>query len=102
MHVPLLVMYGAHDEIIPKPPMRRFVQRLPHDPRDRRTFAYYRHGYHMLLRDREGPMVWADVAEWILTPGMPLFSGADRGTFEADLGGEAGRGAARQTALAGR
>jgi acylglycerol lipase len=96
MHVPLLMMYGAHDEIIPKQPMRRFVRALPHDPRDRRSFAYYRHGYHMLLRDLEGPIVCADVAEWILMPGAPLFSGADRASFEADLG------APKETALAGR
>ncbi len=83
----LLVMYGAHDEIIPKQPMRQFVRALPHDPRHARSFAYYRHGYHMLLRDLDGPIVSADVAGWILAPGMPLLSGADRGTFEADLGG---------------
>jgi len=86
LRVPVLLMYGAHDEIIPKQPMRRFVRALPHDPRDRRSFAYYRHGYHMLLRDLEGPIVSADVASWVLAPGAPLLSGADRGAFEADLG----------------
>jgi alpha-beta hydrolase superfamily lysophospholipase len=86
MHGPLLVMYGAHDEIIPKRPIRQFVRTLSDDPRERRSFAYYRHGFHMLLRDIEGPMVSADVAEWVLVPGAPLASGADRITFEADLG----------------
>ena len=87
LRVPLLIMYGGHDEIIPKLPMRRFVEALPYDPRYPRNFAYYRHGYHMLLRDLEGPVVSADVAGWILTPGGALFSGADRNTFEAELGG---------------
>lgn len=96
LHAPMLVMYGAHDEIIPKQPMRRFVRTLPHNPHDRRGFAYYPHGFHMLLRDREGPMVCADVADWILMPGAPLLSGADRDTFEADLG------TTKETALAGR
>jgi acylglycerol lipase len=96
IRVPLLVMYGAHDEIIPKRPMRQFVRTLPQDPRYRCSFAYYRRGYHMLLRDLEGPVVSADVAEWILMPGAPLFSGADRNTFEADLG------APRPAALAAR
>jgi alpha-beta hydrolase superfamily lysophospholipase len=96
MHVPLLVMYGAHDEIIPKRPMRRFVRNLPRDPRDLRSFAYYPHGFHMLLRDLDGPMVGADVAGWILMPGRPLLSRADRDTFEADLGSTS------QAALAGR
>jgi alpha-beta hydrolase superfamily lysophospholipase len=80
----LLIMYGANDEIIPKRPMRRFVRALP---RDRRTLAYYRHGYHMLLRDLEGPIVSADVAGWILMPGAQLLSGADHDSLEADWGG---------------
>ena len=121
LRAPLLVMYGAHDEIIPRRPMRRFVGALPRDPRDPRALAYYRHGYHMLLRDLDGPMVAADVAGWVLRPGAPLLSGADRGVFEADRGtvdrgtvdrgtvdrgtvdrGTADRGAASQAALAGR
>ena len=57
LHEPLLLMYGANDEIIPKRPMRRFVRTLPHDLGDRRSLAYYEHGYHMLLRDLEGPIV---------------------------------------------
>ncbi len=84
---PLLFMYGAHDEIIPRRPINRFVRELPSDTRHRRSFAFYLHGYHMLLRDLESPIVSADVAGWILTAGAPLASGADRGTFEADLGG---------------
>ena len=87
LRVPLLMMYGAHDEIIPKLSIRRFVRALPDHPSDRRVLAYYRHGYHMLLRDLDGPMVAADVAGWVRDPGAPLLSGADRGAFEADLGG---------------
>ena len=41
----------------------------------------------MLLRDLEGPAVIADVAGWVLAPGAPLLSGADRDVFEAALGG---------------
>jgi acylglycerol lipase len=87
LHAPLLVMYGASDEIIPKRPIRRFLRTLPHDPRDRRGIAYYEHGYHMLMRDLEGPLVIVDVAGWVLAPGAPLVSGADHGAFEAALGG---------------
>ena len=87
LHTPLLLMYGAEDEIIPKRPIRRFVRALPPDSRSRRVLAYYEHGYHMLLRDLEGPAVIADVAGWVLAPGAPLLSGADRGAFEAVLGG---------------
>jgi alpha-beta hydrolase superfamily lysophospholipase len=87
LRAPLLLMYGAEDELIPKRPIRRFVRTLPLDLRDRRSLAYYEHGYHMLLRDLEGPAVIADVAGWVLMPGAPLLSGADRGAFEAALGG---------------
>ena len=59
-------------------------------------FAYYPHGYHMLLRDLEAPMVSADVARWVLTPGAPLASRADRDSFEAELSGTS------QAALAGQ
>ena len=74
----LLLLYGAHDEIIPKLAVRRFVGMLPADPGQGRRLAYYRQGWHMLLRDLEGPRVIGDVASWILSPGTPLPSGADR------------------------
>lgn len=78
LHAPLLLMYGATDEVIPQRSIRRFFRSLPHDPTDRRSLAYYEHGYHMLMRDLEGPAVIADVAGWVLAPGAPLLSGADR------------------------
>lgn len=96
LRVPLLLMYGADDQIIPKRPIQRFVRALPHDPGERRSFAWYADGYHMLLRDLEGPLVAADVAGWVLAPGAPLLSGADRGGAEAVLGGT------NQAALGGR
>lgn len=82
---PLLLMYGSHDEIIPNRSIRRFVRSLPPDPAGRRRFAYYPRGYHMLMRDLDGPVVAADVAGWVLAPGAPLISGADRGAPEASL-----------------
>jgi alpha-beta hydrolase superfamily lysophospholipase len=78
LDVPLLVMYGAKDEIVPKTPIRRFVGSLPPECRHRAKLAWYKDGYHMLLRDLEGPVVAADVASWALAPAAPLPSGADR------------------------
>ncbi len=80
---PVLVLYGHHDEIIPKRAMQYFVERL-RDPQAR--FAYYRHGYHMLLRDREAPLVAADVAHWLCQPAAALPSGAERGALAALFG----------------
>jgi acylglycerol lipase len=95
LRAPLLVMVGEHDPIIPKEPMDRFVRALPRGTGQRFAVAYYRHGYHMLLRDLDGPMVAADVAGWVLAPGAPLRSGADHNAFAA------GRGAATEAALGG-
>jgi alpha-beta hydrolase superfamily lysophospholipase len=78
LRAPVLVMAGSEDPIIPPAATRRFVRALPFDPGSCR-FALYRHGYHMLLRDLDGPLVITDAAGWILDPAAPLRSGADRG-----------------------
>jgi acylglycerol lipase len=79
---PLLLMYGAHDPIIPADPLREFVAALPADavPHDR--FAYYQDGYHMLTRDLEGAKVSNDVVSWVLNRAAALPSRAD--ALEAD------------------
>lgn len=74
--VPVLLLYGAHDELIPVKPMRRVARRLAQAPDFR--LAYYRQGWHMLLRDREQRRVAGDVAAWIADPQAALPSGADR------------------------
>ena len=85
LDVPLLVMYGAKDEIVPKAPVRRFVGSLPPECRRQARLAWYDDGYHMLLRDLEGPAVIADVASWVRASAAPLPSGADRGAAQAFL-----------------
>ncbi len=76
LKVPTQLLYGAHDEVVPPSPMREFVSRLPSEPR-RPTLAFYRRGYHLLLRDLEGPVVAEDVAGWILNRDAALPSRAD-------------------------
>jgi len=75
--MPLLLMYGAHDQLVPRPAMAAFAARLPPDTGDRRRLAYYPKGYHLLLRDLDGEGVAADVAGWIADPGAPLPSQTD-------------------------
>jgi acylglycerol lipase len=87
LRAPLLVMSGKEDQVIPRAATRHFIRALPADPGDRRSLAFYPHGYHMLLRDLDGPMVIVDVAGWMLDPGAPLLSGADRGAAQALLHG---------------
>lgn len=67
-----LVLYGARDDIIPEPFMRRTAPNLaPHV----RT-AYYKNGYHMLMRDLQHEVVLADQLAFIKAPSADLPSNA--------------------------
>jgi acylglycerol lipase len=79
----MLLLYGAHDQVIPPGPMGKFIAALPPVAPDTRVLAYYDQGYHMLLRDLDGQIVQRDVANWIFAPSAPLPSGADRRAAEA-------------------
>src|SRR6266446_7690860 len=68
LDAPMLVAYGAEDEIVPKASVRRFVGSLPPEPQRRRRLAWYEDGYRLLLRDLQGPVAAADVATWALAP----------------------------------
>lgn len=70
--VPTLYLYGAKDQIIPKKAAFRAARTLK--PGDRS--AYYATGHHLLMRDHQGPKVWADILAWIKDPAAPLPSGA--------------------------
>jgi len=79
---PVLIAVGRNDNIIPENPIRRLVDRMPPAGPEQRRVALYRTGYHLLTRDRQGPVVVADIARWVLDrgrdPAAPLPSGADR------------------------
>ena len=70
---PLLVLYGARDEVIPEAPTRAMLCALsaPH------RVAVYADGYHMLLRDLQAEVVQIDIATWIADPDAALPSGAN-------------------------
>jgi alpha-beta hydrolase superfamily lysophospholipase len=61
LRLPTLTQYGKNDQVIPKEPMFRMLEKMP--PTTRK--AFYEQGYHMLLRDlhREKPLI--DIASWI-------------------------------------
>lgn len=84
---PALLLYGERDQVVPRAPVARFAASLPRRARTTQRLALYPRGYHMLLRDLDGPLLIADVAAWIDAPGAPLPSGADRGA-RARLTGE--------------
>lgn len=72
--LPTFYLYGAHDEIIPKSAAFKAAAELK--PTDRS--AYYANGWHLMMRDREGPLIWKDVEAFIRDPQGPLPSGAPR------------------------
>jgi len=75
---PLLVLYGARDEIIPKEPTAAMLCELVAP----RRVAVYENGYHMLLRDLQAEVVHGDVAAWIDDPARPLPSAAENTTSD--------------------
>lgn len=77
---PALILYGAHDRIVPPDPMRRLLKALPPGPVQR--IAYYEEGHHLLLRDQDRAVVIADVLSWIADNQAPLPSRADAAAME--------------------
>jgi alpha-beta hydrolase superfamily lysophospholipase len=77
LNMPMLLLYGAHDQVIPRLPIANLVAHLPPDPGHRRRLAYYPKGYHLLLRDLDGAAVAEDVTSWIRDRTLRLPSGAD-------------------------
>ena len=70
--VPTLYLYGAHDEIIPKHAAFHAAREL----KASNQTAYYAKGYHLMMRDHQGPVVWRDVLAFVRDPSAPLPSGA--------------------------
>ena len=60
---PILFLYGAKDQIIPKEPTEATAKELG----SRAEVRVYPGGYHMLLRDLDGPDVWGDIMDWIVS-----------------------------------
>jgi acylglycerol lipase len=73
--VPILMLYGAKDQIIPLKPIVTAKNRLPVNLR---RFAVYPNGWHMLLRDKQANTVYRDIQAWIADRSGPLPSGAER------------------------
>jgi len=73
--VPVLMLYGAKDQIIPRKPILTAKKRLP---AKLQRFAVYPDGWHMLLRDKQAKTVYRDIRAWIADRYAPLPSGAER------------------------
>ncbi len=73
LRAPTLIVYGAHDQVVPGPHTASLLRSLPAQVR----VGMYPNGYHMLLRDLNRAEPIADIAAWIDTPAAPLPSGAE-------------------------
>jgi alpha-beta hydrolase superfamily lysophospholipase len=83
VHVPYLMLHGLGDRIVPQEPVRAAIEIMP--PRSDSRLAFYKEGYHLLLRDKEGTTVAADVAVWISDHEAALPSGADAAHSQPEL-----------------
>ncbi|VAW80861.1 Lysophospholipase [hydrothermal vent metagenome] len=62
-----LLLYGEHDEIIPRESTCRFLDRLQNGATSPQVRLYPK-GYHMLTRDLNAQQVLEDIAGWLLSP----------------------------------
>ena len=70
---PILYLHGEKDQVIPAEPAEATIKALARHADVRE----YPDGYHMLLRDLEGPKVQDDVADWILSHAPPSLRESD-------------------------
>lgn len=70
--LPVLLLYGARDQVIPEAAVRQATDGLPDHVRS----AYYADGYHMLMNDLQAHKVWADVLAFARQPAGTLPSGS--------------------------
>lgn len=75
VQMPYILLHGLEDRIVPTGPVRDVIALMPRRPDSK--LAFYKRGYHLLLRDREGPKVSADIVAWMENHEAPLPSGAD-------------------------
>ena len=59
---PALFLYGAHDELVPKRAMLAAWRAVRPGVA---TFCYFRHGWHLLLRDHDRALVIGDIVAWL-------------------------------------
>lgn len=78
--VPTLLAYGASDQIVTKGPMRLALDRAANNAN--LTTAYYPQGWHLLNRDLEAEVLYADVAAWLDGRPMPSEPSTVRSAIE--------------------
>ena len=80
---PYLMQYGLGDRIVPRGPVRAAIEIMPRRPDSQ--LAFYRDGYHLLLRDKEGSVVATDIVAWMANHEAALPSGAEAARSQPEL-----------------
>ncbi|MDP1752271.1 MAG: alpha/beta fold hydrolase [Reyranella sp.] len=80
---PYLMQYGLGDRIVPRSPIRAAIEIMPRRPDSQ--LAFYRDGYHLLLRDKAGAIVATDIVAWTSNHEAALPSGADAAQSQPEL-----------------
>lgn len=62
-----LLLYGEHDEIIPRQPTCQLLKIISSLPTHHANTIIYDKGYHMLTRDLNADIVLQDVSDWVLS-----------------------------------
>lgn len=75
VHQPYMMLHGLGDRLVPTNAVKAVIEVMP--PRPDSKLAFYKEGYHLLMRDKEGPTVSKDIAAWIANHEAALPSGAD-------------------------
>lgn len=76
--VPVLLLYGAKDQIVPAPALAEVYAGMKQGG-VAVTLACYPEGYHMLMRDLGREYVWKDILGWISSPERAISSGFTSG-----------------------
>lgn len=76
VQAPTALMYGAHDQVITRGPMRRALERAGREGSPSLRTAWYAEGWHILNRDLQAEVVYRDVEAFLRDPAAPWPSGA--------------------------
>jgi len=83
LRVPVLLLYGAKDQVIPKRPVDAILKKLASRPHVR--MVLYPEGYHLLMRDLHADQPLADIVGWIEESDGRLPSGFEKSILAAGL-----------------
>jgi alpha-beta hydrolase superfamily lysophospholipase len=83
IHLPYLMLHGMGDRLVPTDSVKTAIEVMP--ARKDSRLAFYKEGYHLLMRDKQGPVVAADIAAWLFNHQAALPSGADAERSQPEL-----------------